>query len=57
MTSFVIQIFALFYIRDVLRKTNEYYDERTTSLSDYSIFLTKMPKQKGLGRKIRALFQ
>jgi len=27
-TSFIVQLLILLYIRDILRKTNQYYDER-----------------------------
>ena len=41
--SFVVQMGVLLYIRDLISKTRNYYDERTCSLSDYSI-LAKIDK-------------
>jgi hypothetical protein len=41
--SFFIHMAALIYIRDNIRKTIEYYDEKTTSLSDYSIIIKNLP--------------
>ena len=37
-------------------KTNGYYDERTTSLSDYSLIINNIPKQLGVEAKIRKFF-
>jgi hypothetical protein len=48
-----MQMVALAYLRDVIRKTNEYYDERTTSLSDYSILLCNLPKKEGMKNRLR----
>jgi len=44
---------ALLYMRDTIKKTNDYYDERTTSLSDYSIIINNLPHSIGIGAKIR----
>ncbi len=41
-------MFTLLYIRDKIRKTNEYYDERSTTLSDYSVTLKHLPRKKGI---------
>jgi hypothetical protein len=51
--SFVIHMLALIYIRDNIRKTIEYYDEKTTSLSDYSFLIKNLPKKKGIQGDIR----
>jgi hypothetical protein len=53
----VIQLLGLIYIRDMLRKTNDYYDERTTSLSDYSVIISYLPKQLGLEGKIKSFLK
>jgi hypothetical protein len=47
-----MQIVALAYMRDVIRKTNEYYDEKTTSLSDYSILICNLPKREGMKKRL-----
>ena len=44
---------ALIYIRDNIRKTIEYYDEKTTSLSDYSFFMKNLPLKEGIQKDIR----
>lgn len=46
--SFIVQLGVLLYIRDLITKTRNYYDERTCSLSDYSILLTNLPERKGM---------
>ncbi len=51
--SFVIHMLALIYIRDNIRKTIEYYDEKTTSLSDYSFLIKNLPKKNGIQGDIR----
>lgn len=51
--AFLMQMVGLAYMRDVIRKTNEYYDERTTSLSDYSILLCNLPKKDGMKNRLR----
>ncbi len=50
--SFIIHVAMLLYIRDLITKTRNYYDERTCSLSDYSILATKLPKKKGLRKNL-----
>jgi hypothetical protein len=45
---FIAHILALIYIRDAIRKTYEYYDEKTTSLSDYSIIIKNLPMKSGI---------
>lgn len=39
LSSFIIILLALLYMRDRLRKINEYYDERSISYSDFSIII------------------
>lgn len=43
----------LLFIRDSIYKTYEYYDERMCSLSDYSLMFSKLPKIKGIKKRIR----
>ena len=52
LSSFFMQLFTLVYIRDLFIKTRNYYDERTTSLSDYSIIVENLPQKSGNKRKI-----
>lgn len=54
--SFIIQMLALVYIRDKLTKANSYYDEITTSMSDYSVILKDVPAVIGVQAKIRKMF-
>ena len=39
---------ALIYIRDHIQKTKEYYDEKTTTLSDYSLIFKNLPLKNGI---------
>jgi hypothetical protein len=50
--SFIIQFGMLLYIRDLITKTRNYYDERTCTLSDYSVLVTKLPKKKGTRKNL-----
>jgi hypothetical protein len=52
-TSFIIHLFTLLYIRDNILKTKEYYDERTTSLSDFSFIIKNLPLKDGIQQNIR----
>ena len=38
-TSFVIHLALLIYIRDTIWKLNQYFDERSCTLSDYAVKL------------------
>lgn len=51
--SFCLHLLALVYFRNRIIKLEEYYDERTTSLSDYSVFIKGIPKMKGIQHKLR----
>lgn len=53
--SFVVHIGVLLYIRDLITKTRNYYDERTCSLSDYSIIVTNLPQKIGMRAKLTKL--
>ncbi len=50
--SFVVQLGVLLYIRDLISKTRNYYDERTCSLSDYSILVTNIPERPGMRARL-----
>lgn len=50
--SFVVQFGFLLYIRDLITKTRNYYDERTCSLSDYSILVTNLPERAGMRNRL-----
>lgn len=56
-SSFLVQLLGLVYIRDTLRKTNNYYHESFTSLPNYSVLLSDIPRQTGLLRKLRGFLQ
>ena len=56
-SSFFMQLFSLIYIRDLIIKTRNYYDERTTSLSDHSIFVENLPNKSGNKRKLLAFLE
>ena len=51
-TSFFLQLCTLIYLRDLIIKTRNYYDERTTSLSDYSIIVYNLPQKQGNRKKM-----
>jgi len=40
-------------MRDHITKLEHYYDERNTSLSDYSIMLKNIPKQKFIQMRLK----
>ena len=40
-------------MRDKIIKLESYYDERTTSISDYSVIVKGIPPQKGIQAKLR----
>lgn len=42
---FLLTILYFIYMRDTLRKLIDYYDERCTTFSDYSILLKHLPKK------------
>lgn len=44
---------ALLYIRNRITKLEAYYDERTTSLSDYSVFFKGLPHMKGIEKNLK----
>jgi hypothetical protein len=50
--SFIIQLSMLLYIRDLITKTSSYYDERSCSLSNYSIIVKNLPEAKGTRRNL-----
>lgn len=45
--SLMIHLILLIYIRDKLTKMKYYFDERSTTPSDFSVFIKNMPAQKG----------
>ena len=51
-----MQMVALAYMRDVIGKTNRYYEERETSISNYSIFIRNLPKKEGMKNLLRDFF-
>ena len=51
--SFILQLLALVYIRDNILKTMEYYNERTTSLSDFSVVIRNLPLKEGIQKNIK----
>ena len=50
--SFCFHFALLVYMRDHMLKLEAYYDERNTSLSDYSIMVKDIPKSKGIKKKL-----
>jgi hypothetical protein len=51
--SFVIHLLGLIYVRDTINKTRNYYDERTTLLSDFSVILHNMPREPHTEQKLK----
>jgi hypothetical protein len=43
LSSFITLLFVLLYMRDSFRKIGEYYDERSTSYSDFSVLVENLP--------------
>lgn len=42
-------------MRDSLRKLIQYYDERSTTYSDYSLLFKHLPSKTGMKEDLRAL--
>ncbi len=55
-TGFIITLLTLTFMRDHLYKTEQYYDERRCSMSDYSIILSNLPKVKGVQNILKTFF-
>ena len=55
--GFLFHMVALIGIRNMLVKEEQYYDERTCSLSDYSLIVSNLPDCYGTGRMVRELFK
>ena len=55
--SFFFHILALIGIRKMLTKEEQYFDERTCSLSDYSVIVRNIPNVYGSGGIVRNLFR
>jgi len=55
-STFIIIMFTLLFIRDTIYKTEQYYDERRCSLGDYSLILSKLPNVDGIQSSIRRFF-
>jgi len=55
-STFVVIMLTLMFIRDTLFKTEQYYDERRCSLSDFSVILSKLPQVEGIQKSIRKFF-
>lgn len=54
-TTYLIHIFTLVYIREHLTKMKEYFDEKTTSPSDFSILMTDLAQSPGQKSSIRKI--
>ena len=50
--SFIVHLCILVYIRDLITKTRNYDDERTCSLSDYSLMIHDLPKRIGTKKNL-----
>jgi hypothetical protein len=55
--SFIMHLGFLIYMRDKIMKLEAYYDERSTTLTDYSIIIKNIPKQKKLQAKLHEFFR
>lgn len=53
-TSFIIQLLGLLYIRDTILKTLQYYEERSTLISDFAVMFIHLPQEAGIIAKIRS---
>jgi hypothetical protein len=56
-SSFVVQLLGLMYIRDVILKTLEYYEERNTLISDFAVIFMNLPQDVGVIAKIRGFLK
>ena len=55
--SWIVQLAYLIYMRHEIMKTAEYYDERSTTPSDYSIMIKFSEPQINLKSKLSTLFK
>jgi hypothetical protein len=56
-SSFVIQLLGLIYIRDTIYKTLQYYEERNTLISDFAVIFMNLPQEIGSIGKIRSFLE
>jgi hypothetical protein len=55
--SFVVQLMMLLYIRDLITKTKNYYNERNVSLSEFSIIVTGLPCKSGMRKNLEKFLE
>ena len=55
--EFIIHLIALIAVRNMILKEEQYYDERTTLISKYSIILHNLPNVTNLKRKVKDWFE
>ena len=55
-STFIIIMFTLLFIRDTIYKTEQYYDERRCSLGDYSLLISKIPDIDKIQGRVRRFF-
>lgn len=53
-SSFIIHMAALLYIKDKILKAFDYYDERENDLSDYSVLFNEIPESIDIKKKLYA---
>lgn len=55
-TDWAVQFFFLVYTRNKILKRGEYYDEKTTTLSDFSILIKHLQPQEHIQAKLKLFF-
>ena len=54
--SFALHLIMLVYIRNKQNRLYNYYDEKTCSLSDYTVIMRRIPEEEGNKQKIKEYF-
>ena len=54
--SYLFHLLLLIYMRDHIIKLESYYDERTTSLSDFTVIIKNIPNCENLKQKMSEFF-
>jgi hypothetical protein len=56
LTSFVLQLFMLVYIRNKMIKTSDYYNERNLTIAKYTVIVKGLPSLQSTRSQMEQLF-
>ena len=48
-----MHLLGLVYVRDTITKTRNYYDERTTLISDFAVIMHNIPRETHTEQKLK----